>query len=63
MSDFYEDDEPLEQVLAAWENGPHGLTGHYWGHWTTTFGQVNCEIWSTSWGEPPTFCGQRMEPR
>jgi len=25
-NDFYEDDEPIEQVVAAYERGPHGFT-------------------------------------
>jgi hypothetical protein len=25
--DFYEDDEPIEDIIAAWERAPKGLTG------------------------------------
>lgn len=27
MNDFYEDDEPVDEVVAAFERGRHGVTG------------------------------------
>ena len=66
--DFYEDDEPVEDVIAAFGAGPHGVTApprrvQRWVHdasfGATSFGVTldSCCIVGT-----PTFAGQRMRP-
>jgi len=32
-SDFYEDDEPIEDILAAWENGAQFTTSPPFTYW------------------------------
>lgn len=56
-SDFYEEDEPIEDVLAAWERGPHGVTAPPVQTWiddltgTTLSGRIV---------DAPIFCGRPM---
>ena len=60
--DFYEDDEPLEDVIAAFDAGPHGVTARprRVQHWVHDFGATldSCCIVGT-----PTFAGQPMRLR
>ena len=62
VEDFYEDDEPVEDVIAAFGAGPHGVTAplRRVQQWVHDFGVVlytDCWVVGT-----PTFAGQPMRP-
>ena len=60
MTDFYEDDEPVEKLLAAFEAAPKGKTvvpvGFRCEHWTMTAGG------GIFTGRPTVGCGCTMTP-
>jgi hypothetical protein len=50
-NDFYEDDEPIEDVVAAWTGVEE---------WLSPDGVACLTMTGARFVEPPTFCGQPM---
>lgn len=55
--DFYEDDEPIEDIRAIWEKLPHGFTQRPTKRWELD----GCELTSDSVVGTPTFGGRAMQ--
>jgi hypothetical protein len=62
VSDFYDDDEPLEEVTAAFGAGPHGLTAPPEQQWVSDPSlPITCTLSMTTVGTP-VFMGRAMVP-
>ncbi len=62
--DFYEDDEPIEKILAIWENSPKTLTGPPPAGWTPSANVVVLDREVYSMGQAARLLGiQPATPR